>query len=489
LLEPHADPHTAAASTSEDDLTIEAIRDDARKLQTIVGIRRRKIVMPHASHVVAPCTAHAHACTAWRVEIGPSRTNDGSQRRSHRSLQRLPRSPSTPHNGQQTDVVAINELAVLENTRGGGHAARAVSMTRDRRSSRARSWLRRMAIIIAVWTVVQLVNALSIYIRSTSGELHITANWLLLVFTVVPFWSALTPPVSWLSRRFPLEQKTWRLALVVHTGALLVVLALDGALGMAIHDYTGTPQLTFWQEMWRYSFVDAFFYAGVVAVEHASRYYQLYLDRRVRASELEAQVSRAQLQALQMQIRPHFLFNALNTISGLVRTDDKAAATTMLAGLGDLLRILLRSDGAQEVTVHQEIDLIERYLQIEQVRFGDRLSVEVHVEPGVEDALVPNLILQPLVENAVRHGIGATAGQVVVTIERADSHLRMVVRDSGDGRGSDREIGASSGIGLTNTRARLERMYAGVYRFELAPTATGTSAIIEIPLHRKAGVA
>jgi two-component sensor histidine kinase len=372
------------------------------------------------------------------------------------------------------DVVAINDFAVL-------------GMTRQRGAALA--WFRRMAVIVAVWTVVQSVNALSIYIRSTSGELRITANWLLLVFTVIPFWSALTPAVFWLSRRFPIEHATWRLALVVHAGALIVVLALDGALGMAIHDYTGTPQLTFWQEMWRYSFVDAFFYAGVVAVEHAGHYYRLYLDRRVRASELEAQVSRAQLQALQMQIRPHFLFNALNTISGLVRTDDKAAATTMLAGLGDLLRILLRSDGAQEVTVRQELDLIERYLQIEQVRFGDRLTVEIDVAPGVDDALVPNLILQPLVENAVRHGIGATAGRVAVIIERAGPHLRMIVRDSGDGRGSDREIGISTGIGLSNTRARLERMYAGVHRLELAQTASGTSAIIEIPLHRKAGIA
>jgi two-component system LytT family sensor kinase len=386
------------------------------------------------------------------------------------------------------DVVAINELAVLENS-GGGGPARVPGTARDRRPSRARFWLRRMAIIVAVWTCVQLVNALSIYLRNTSGELRITTNWVLIVAAVIPFWSALTPAVLWLGRRFPIEQRAWRLALVVHLAALLGVLALDGLLGVAIHDYTRAPPTTFWREMWRYSFVDAFFYAGVVAVEHAGRYYQLYLDRRVRASELEAQVSRAQLQALQMQIRPHFLFNALNTISGLVRTDDKAAATTMLAGLGDLLRLLLRSDGAQEVTVHQELDLIERYLQIEQVRFGDRLTIELHVEPGVEDALVPNLILQPLVENAVRHGIGTTAGRVAVIVERAESHLRMIVSDSGDGRASERELGLGSGIGLSNTRARLERMYAGVHRFELAQTATGTSAIIEIPLHRKAGIA
>src|SRR4051812_26038706 len=186
------------------------------------------------------------------------------------------------------------------------------------------------------------------------------------------------------------------------------------------------------------------------------RYYRLYLERRVLASELEAQLSRAQLHALQMQIRPHFLFNTLNTISGLVRTDDKAAAITMLAGLGDLLRLLLRSDGAQEVPVRQELELIERYLQIEQVRFGDKLAIELNVEDGVEDALVPNLILQPLVENAVRHGIGAATGRVSVVVERVGETLRLAVSDSGDGGLHDAE---SQGIGLANTRARLERLY------------------------------
>jgi LytS/YehU family sensor histidine kinase len=183
-----------------------------------------------------------------------------------------------------------------------------------------------------------------------------------------------------------------------------------------------------------------------------------------------------------MQIRPHFLFNALNTISGLVRVDDKASAITMLAGLGDLLRMLLRSDGAQEVPVRQEVELIEHYLQIEQVRFGDQLAIEVNVEPDVEDALVPNLILQPLVENAVRHGVGGATGRVAVTVRRVGATLRMEVSDSGEAQpaGGDRV-----GIGLSNTRARLERLYGGVHRFELTQTAAGTSAIIEIPFHQQ----
>jgi two-component system, LytTR family, sensor kinase len=353
---------------------------------------------------------------------------------------------------------------------------RAPSMPRSRLVMRLR-WL---GIIAAAWSVVAGFSALSLYIRARSGELTLGPGWLWVQIGVIPVWTAVTLPLLAMSRRFPIERRTWRWAVPAHAAALLAVMAFDGAVNMVLSPGNANHPFTFWQQMWRYSFIDAFFYAGIITVEHAGRYYRLYLDRRVRASELEAQVSRAQLQALQMQIRPHFLFNTLNTISGLVRVDDKAAATTMLAGLGDLLRLLLRSDGAQEVPVRQELELIERYLQIEQVRFGDHLAVEVTLEPGLEDALVPNLILQPLVENAVRHGVGASTGRVAVVVERLGTSLRMVVSDSGDAEPLD---GDRHGIGLSNTRARLERLYGGVHRFELAQTAAGTSAIIEIPLH------
>jgi hypothetical protein len=346
--------------------------------------------------------------------------------------------------------------------------------------SRLVTCLRGIAIIGAVWTVVSLFSALSLYIRSIAGLLSLAPGWFWVTLAMTPVWTAVTPPIVVLSRRLPFERRTWHLAVLGHGAAFAAVLAFDGLVNMVLSPRIGTQELTYGQQVWRYSFIDGFFYAGIVAVEHAGRYYRLYLERRVLASELEAQVSRAQLQALQMQIRPHFLFNTLNTISGLVRTDDKAAAITMLAGLGDLLRLLLRSDGAQEVPVHQELALIERYLQIEQVRFGDQLTVEVSVEDGLEDALVPNLILQPLVENSVRHGIGAGTGRVAVVVRRIGSTLRMEVSDTGDPRPRD---GDSLGIGLINTRARLERLYGAAHRFELAHGRAGATAIIEIPLH------
>jgi two-component sensor histidine kinase len=378
---------------------------------------------------------------------------------------------------------AMTQLPIMTLVHGddGGHA-RGSGMPRDRHLPVL--GLRTLGIVTAAWAVVTAFSELSLYIRISSGEIRPAAGWFWTNLAVWPIWTVLSIPILWLSRRVPFERRTWRTSVAAHAVALVAVLALDGLINLRISPGAGKLPLTFWQQMWRYSFIDLFLYAGIVAVEHAGRYYALYVDRRLRASELEAQVSRAQLQALQMQIRPHFLFNALNTISGLVRTDDKAAATTMLAGLGDLLRLLLRSDGAQEVPVHQELELIERYLQIEQVRFGDKLAVEVHVQPGVEDALVPNLILQPLVENAVRHGIGATTGRVSVDVQRIGETLRMEVRDTGDAQPRERD---SLGIGLTNTRARLARLYGDVHRFELAQHAAGTSAIIEIPLHRAPG--
>ncbi|HEY0193374.1 MAG TPA: histidine kinase [Kofleriaceae bacterium] len=382
----------------------------------------------------------------------------------------------------------MTELATMTLVHGerGGHA---------RAPMRREVWigrLRGLAIIAGVWTVVVLFNLLSVVLRSRSGELHPAPGWLTVTVAVLPIWTALTVPILMISRRFPIERHAGRrslaIAIAVHAAALAGAMAIDGLASMWI----SPGPLTLWQQMWRYSIFDAVFYGGIVAVEHAGRYHRLYLDRRIRASELEAQVSRAQLHALQMQIRPHFLFNALNTISGLVRIDDKAAAVTMLAGLGDLLRMLLRSDGAQEVAVRQELDLIERYLQIEQVRFGDRLAVEVTVDPEVEAAMIPNLILQPLVENAVRHGIRAAAGRVTVAVSRAGAVLRMEVCDASEhepgARPHDRDA-ERGGIGLANTRARLERLYGAAYRFELAQHASGASAVIELPLRGVPGAA
>lgn len=272
----------------------------------------------------------------------------------------------------------------------------------------------------------------------------------------------------------------------MHTPAIAAVVALDGVVNLATATWlmSSARLLTYWQHVLQYAFIDVFFYFGIMAVEHAARYYRLYVERRVRASELETQLTKSQLHALQMQLRPHFFFNTLNTIAGLIRTNENDAAVRMVAGLGDLLRAVLRSDGTQEVPVQQEIDLIERYLRIEQVRFEDQLQVEVTIAPGAAIALVPNLILQPLVENAVRHGVGTSgaSGRVAIHVERRAEVLRMEVRNS-SGDAPPKTLNGEGGIGLRNTRARLEGLYGAEHLFEFTRSAAGAVATIEIPFH------
>ncbi|HEY4241946.1 MAG TPA: histidine kinase [Kofleriaceae bacterium] len=329
--------------------------------------------------------------------------------------------------------------------------------------------MRRLAILCAAWTAVGLAGVLSQYVRIRAGE-DAAPGWWWLSLVATPVWIALTPGV-WRLSRVP-----WPRAIVAHAIGLAIVLAVDGAAVTLLDAWRGIDGGTFGQHVWRWSFVNAAFYAGVVAVEHAARYHAI----SVRTAALEAQLARAQLQALQMQIRPHFLFNTLNAIAGLVRTNERAAAIEMLAGLGDLLRALTRSDGAQEVPLAQELELIGRYIDIERVRFGDALSIEVVVGEAAGRALVPNLLLQPLVENAIRHGIG-TAGRIAIRAECDAGTLRIAVSNSGDAR-----YAPGNGIGLANTRARLAGLYGDAHRFELVHSAAGTSAVVEIPLREVA---
>src|SRR5262249_26701597 len=179
--------------------------------------------------------------------------------------------------------------------------------------------------------------------------------------------------------------------------------------------------------------------------------------RALDAAHLETRLVEAQLQSLQRQLHPHFLFNTLNTISGLMRTDVNAA-DVMMDRLGEMLRATRTSSDVQAGALREELELLQKYLGIEQTRFSTRLTVRMHVHPDALDARVPNLLLQPLVENAVRHGIAphARPGQIFVEAARAGTRLRIQVRDSGEGVSADRLTLLNQGVGLANTRARLQ---------------------------------
>ncbi len=220
-------------------------------------------------------------------------------------------------------------------------------------------------------------------------------------------------------------------------------------------------------------------YLAIISIGHAAHFYQRSQDRERRALELGASLARARVEALKMQLQPHFLFNALNSIAELVHRDAHAA-DAMIGALSDLLRLTLETSGEQELPLRRELDVVERYLAIEQVRFQERLSVKMEIAPETAAALVPNFLLQPLVENALRHGLQAQTepGLLTVISRRDGDSLRIEVTDNGVGL---RE-GAPSreGIGLSNTRARLRELYGDRASLELR-SDQGVQVIVTLP--------
>jgi sensor histidine kinase YesM len=221
-------------------------------------------------------------------------------------------------------------------------------------------------------------------------------------------------------------------------------------------------------------------YAAIAGCAHAIDLYRKYRRRELEATRLQARLAHARLDALRAQLQPHFLFNTLNTVANLVRKGDRDGAVRTIAGLSDLLRLVLDGSHDDEVPLRAEVDFARRYLGLEQARFADRLVVEVDVSPDTEGALVPNLLLQPIVENAVRHGIARRpgAGRIRIEAARVEEHLVVRVTDDGPGPGNGTE---GRGLGLGNTRQRLEELYGDAQHLELRAAEDG-GAVVEIVL-------
>jgi two-component system LytT family sensor kinase len=306
-------------------------------------------------------------------------------------------------------------------------------------------------------------------------------------------WASLTPAIFWLSRKAPfLDRESWRRAAAIHIPAVFVMTLLHVSLTVASQTLivwmVGQEQRPWLPEAQRMFFNnfdwEMMTYWAIVGLSHALRYHSEAQDRALRESHLETHLVEAQLQALQRQLQPHFLFNTLNTISALMHRNVDAA-DNMIAKLSDLLRISLQTVGVQEVPLKQEIDFLSKYLEIEQTRFRDRLTVVFDVQPDTLDALVPNLVLQPLVENAIKHGIGPrpTPGQIEIRSKRVGALLELEVKDNGVGLSAARLTDFNRGIGLANTRSRLQHLYGSSHRFEFRqPPAGGLSVLIAIPL-------
>ncbi len=359
----------------------------------------------------------------------------------------------------------------------------------------------RAGLVFGVWTVIGLIFSLQWYFAAFRSEqpvpwwrsLYVQMSWGYL-------WALLTPLVLWLVRRFPIEKHNWRRNLLAHllastllsfAGGILSHVLLYLKYGLTI----GRPYA--FQNSLRFAvsnYTEAMgIYMLIAFLAFAYSYYQRYRQGELRASRLEAQLSQAQLQALKMQLHPHFLFNTLHSISALLHLDTDGARK-MITRLGDFLRLTLENSGTQEVTLKQEIEFLRCYLEIERIRFQDRLTTHVQVDPEALDIHVPNLILQPLVENAIRHGIAprSTPGEIEIRAKQENGFLRIRIRDNGPGLPMNRSTESlfKKGLGLANTQTRLDRLYGARHRFEIANDPEGGLAVtLEIPSERENGAA
>ncbi len=353
----------------------------------------------------------------------------------------------------------------------------------------------RWSLIVGVWTAYGLVLSAQHYLNwlMTRGVAEPWWQPLLLMMPVAWVWALATPAILWLGRRFPLERGRRARSVAVHCATCVGLVALLTVV-FAWHRANVLPPpavpqapLARWLQLFTgWLLADGLLYWFVVLVGHARERDRRFRERELAASQLETRLAQADLHALKAQLHPHFLFNALHTIGSLVRTGDRDNAVLVVAGLGDLLRRLLDGATRHEARLEQELSFIRSYLDIERIRFRDRLSVSIDVAADVLDARVPHLILQPLVENAIRHGIAprAAGGHVAVIGRRAGEHLELIVRDDGPGlRGAATTEGRGPGIGLANTRARLAKLYADDYRLDItgAPGG-GLEARVTIPL-------
>ncbi|HEX6053023.1 MAG TPA: histidine kinase [Gemmatimonadaceae bacterium] len=350
-------------------------------------------------------------------------------------------------------------------------------------------------LILGVCTVLGVLEAAkSYYSLGARGQ---PRSWTWVLFSSLPWWYgwAVVAPVGFrVARRWPLVGSRRPHAIQVHLGAAILLAATHSVVTAAVtHWLTGaqtamsvTRSISIFLS--NYFIVSLVVYAAIVGMYFALDYARRWRESTLAAARLETHAARlevgladARLQALRMELNPHFLFNTLNAISGLVRRRENDAAVGMLARLGDLLRTTLDRNLPQEIALDDELALLQRYLDIEQARFGARLVVNVEVDPAARRALVPTLVCQPLVENAVRHGVARRRGTVAVTIDgtREGASLVLRVRDSGKGLGS---VPVREGIGLSNTRTRLRELYGEAAALQLDDAAGGGAvATVRLP--------
>jgi signal transduction histidine kinase len=339
-------------------------------------------------------------------------------------------------------------------------------------------------VVFSVFTLKLFLLLPQVYFYNVRSPEPLPWNQLLAKLALGTYtWAALVPPILFVSRRWKVERRNLPQRLLLHFGLGILFAAAQTTLyhfglllvGDAPDSFKEVPRLA---GPWSFVFNGVLAYASIVAIHQAVLHFR-------EAQERELRLQQSQMQLLKMQLQPHFLFNTLHSISALLHRDPDAA-DRMIARLGDFLRLTLENSGAQEVSLQKELEFLTCYLEIERVRFQDRLTTSLDVDPAALDTPVPNLILQPIVENALRHGVAQTRGpgRVEISAKREHGSLRIRVWDNGPGlktitRPDD---GLKVGLGLSNTRARLEQLYGASHRFELENAPGGGLLVtLEIP--------
>ncbi len=346
-------------------------------------------------------------------------------------------------------------------------------------------------VVMAVWTFPGLVALSYYYLNQTVSAQPMT--WTYAFVSTLPnwyIWAAMTPAILWLAQRYRIERSNWKTMLLgIHIPAMVLFMLIHSLTNLMLFRATGIHDEVS-MGLYRVHFTtrvhaNVLTYWTVLGVYYAYDYYRKFRTREQQAAMLEIRLAQANLRALKMQLHPHFLFNTLNSIAALVRKDENRTAIKMLVQLGDFLRLALENKGVQEIPLKQELDFLERYLDIEKIRFQERLSVHVETEPAALEAYVPNMILQPLVENAIHHGIAphAEAGRIEIHAHIVGGKLVMQVRDDGPGLTVEMKYTIRrGGVGLANIRERLANLYEQDHDFSLRNADEGgLLASITIP--------
>ena len=355
-----------------------------------------------------------------------------------------------------------------------------------------RPWWLRWILFVLIWTLLGCSFALSTYLGALQDNVQISFKRAISGYLADFYlWGMLSPLIFLFARRFELRDRFPR-NLLIHIATSIVLSGFVLSAASPLVWYLGyvntTRNPTLWILWHNNAFSPYYFHQGLtiywttLVVAHAIYDYRGLRAGEAKTARLSAQLAQAQLQALKMQIHPHFLFNTLNSISALLHKDVEAA-DRMIARLGDFLRLTLKRSKAETIDFEQELEFLKCYLDIEHIRFQDRLTVEMDIDPQTLKIPVPNLILQPIVENAVRHGIARQTdpGRITIRARQKNNRLIMQIEDNGPGLKTSAN-GNVSGIGLSNTRARLEQVYGEDFSFQIANSnGRGVKVTVDIP--------